>query len=69
MAKATDCVIDIDLAIKIRENHVALGVPLGTNGTLGFRCAECGNPVKPFAGPGVPHFEHIDWNPRCSRSD
>jgi hypothetical protein len=68
MVKATDCVIDIELALSIREM-----LPTASSGYLGFRCRECGQPVKPHRGAEAPtdfpaHFEHIKANPNCSRS-
>lgn len=65
--KATDCVIDIDLAIAIRTHAATLGLRPGAGGDLGFRCTECNQAVKPHdASPR--HFEHLVHNPACSLS-
>lgn len=64
MVKATDCVIDVKFAILIRDKF-----PSPPRGDLGFRCRECGQPVKPHhAGINEAHFEHIDANPECTLS-
>ena len=66
MVKATDCLIDVSLALQIRAM-----LPPAKGGDLGFRCVECGAAVKPHreASEQFPaHFEHITANPSCSRS-
>jgi hypothetical protein len=72
MVKATDCVIDVELALRIRDKAHVLGLTPKARGDLGFRCIECGQPVKPHKGnadsrPSA-HFEHLDENTKCSRS-
>jgi len=66
MVKATDCVIDVNLALRVRDL-----LPPAKSGDLGFRCVECGEPVKPHreASEQFPaHFEHITANRDCSLS-
>jgi hypothetical protein len=68
MVKATDCLIDINLALLIRDKADKLGLS-GPGGSIGFRCTECGQPVRPHAGDKpAAHFEHVDHNPNCSLS-
>ncbi len=66
--KATECLIDVKLAARIREKARALGLSPGRDGDLGFRCPECGQPVKPHVGAVPSHFEHLNENPACGRS-
>jgi hypothetical protein len=64
-----DCVIGIDLANSLRDVADAMGLKV-PEGDLGFKCRECGEPVKPFSdGMQGPHFEHLKRNPDCSLSD
>jgi hypothetical protein len=65
----TECLIDIDLAIAIRELTKALRLKR-PKGNLQFRCPECGYPVKPHeegedaaGSKDVPHFEHLPKHP------
>lgn len=68
MVKATDCMIDINLALLIRDKAHLLGLPF-TGSSIGFRCRECGRPVRPHAGDNPPaHFEHVTHNPGCDLS-
>jgi hypothetical protein len=66
--KATECLIDVHLAMLIRDKAAGLGLRAEHGGDLGFRCRECGQPVKPHAGNVPPHFEHVVGNPACSLS-
>jgi hypothetical protein len=69
MVKATDCLIDIGLALLIRDKSIALGLGAATGSSIGFRCRECEQPVRPHAGENPPaHFEHVTHNPQCTLS-
>ena len=64
-----DALIGITLGNALRGlvDAVGLRVP---EGDLGLVCPECQKPVKPFKdGMQGPHFEHMDRNPNCLRSD
>jgi hypothetical protein len=70
MPRARQCLIDIELANTLRALVDAMGLAV-PRGDLGFRCVQCGMPVKPHAGSSRhdAHFEHLKRNPRCSLSD
>lgn len=64
-----EALIDISLANALRAvvDAMELRVP---EGNLGFRCPECRQPVKPHKdGMQGPHYEHLDRNKNCSRSE
>jgi hypothetical protein len=69
--KMTECLISVELASAVRTlvHSVSVHVP---DGKLGFRCPECGKPVKPHYSAGkelADHFEHLKRNRSCSSSD
>ena len=69
MPAATDCIllelrrIDVNEALSMRQ--------AGMRDYVEFRCVECGRPVRVHdaGGHAAAHFEHLERNPRCSRSD
>jgi len=69
MPRATECVIGIDLANALKKLVEQLPVKV-TEGDLGMRCTECGEPVTPHTSKTESaHFEHLNRNPKCSLSD
>jgi hypothetical protein len=64
MARLTECLISVDLALALREVAKAMNLKI-PDGNLQLKCPECAQPVKPHAqGEGAdgidePHFEHI----------
>jgi hypothetical protein len=70
MPKSDTCVIGVDLAIALRQVARALRFKAPEE-DLGFRCIECGQPVKTTdeSSAAAAHFEHLDRNPSCSLSD
>jgi hypothetical protein len=69
MPRAQECLITIDLANALRDlaSAMRLDVP---GGELGFRCKQCGEPVKPHKASAkqAAHFEHLQRNPACRLS-
>jgi hypothetical protein len=65
MAKATNCLIDVNLAIQLRKERGPKFVKDN------FSCRKCGRPVKPIVenSTGVAHFEHYRRNIDCPLSD
>lgn len=69
MPKLVECLVDVDLALALRDVADALKLKIPT-GNLRLRCPECNQPVKPHQegdGPdGIdgPHFEHIKGYPK-----
>jgi hypothetical protein len=63
MVKIPDCLINVNLALKLRSLHTNVG-------RNDFRCPECKQTVEPHkAGGGVPaHFEHKNDNGKCKLS-
>jgi hypothetical protein len=66
MAKATECLIPVEFALKLRD--------LDKNLARWFRCAECGEAVEPHEAGTDPsgvahaaHFEHVTGNPECRK--
>jgi hypothetical protein len=72
MPNLTECLIDVDVAIALREIARAMKLKI-PNGNLQFRCPECNYPVKPQRegkgpdGIDAPHFEHIPGYPRTCK--
>ncbi len=71
MARATTCVldgqeIDVDEALRLRDQ-----ARQSSDTYPGFRCVECGEPVRPHSAGGhaEAHFEHLSRNPNCRLSD
>ena len=62
-SKITECLINIELAVAIRDMTDAVGFK-PKNGNVGFRCPKCKNPVKVVGE----HFEHLKRNPDCPLS-
>ena len=67
MARAVKCnfegrEISVEHAIALRSRN---------RKNVGFRCIECGKPVRPHKGSsyGAAHFEHLRRNPKCRKSD
>jgi len=69
MARLTECLISVDLALALREVAKAMHLAI-PKGDLQFRCPDCGYPVKPHQegegpdGEDDPHFEHITGYPK-----
>jgi hypothetical protein len=64
-----DAIIGITLGNALRSTVDAMNLKV-PEGDLGFLCPECHRPVKPHKdGMQGPHFEHMQRNPECSRSD
>lgn len=65
MAKATSCLIDVDLALRLRKQY---GPRFSK---ANFSCRKCGRAVKPIVEnpTGVAHFEHYERNIDCPLSD
>lgn len=67
--RATHCKLDgdtisLDEALALRAESEQKGVDQPD-----FRCAGCGEPVRPFGGDqNTPHFEHHDRNKECEFS-
>jgi hypothetical protein len=67
--RATDCLIGVDFAKKLKKLVEAMPVKV-KEGDIGFRCKECGKPVRPFESKTESaHFEHVARNKKCSLSD
>jgi len=68
MAKASKCLIDVGLALSLREFLRKHGQKFKKGD---FICSECGCPVMPMvkSDAGEAHFEHFKRNPSCSLSD
>ena len=69
--RAASCILDrkvvnIDDALKLRDSAKEEGRP-----NPEFRCEECGAPVRAFkaGGNAAAHFEHVEANRDCTRSD
>lgn len=71
MPKMTECLISVELANAVRTMVRSVNART-SDGKLGFRCPECGRPVKPHYSAGrelADHFEHVRRNRSCSLSD
>lgn len=71
MPKATECVLNGNIvgvaeALTLRDEAKARGTARPD-----FRCIDCLKSVWPHrdSGTGAAHFEHMERNPSCPRSD
>ena len=56
MPASTTCKIDVKFALALADLMRAMDMKADV---LPFRCAHCGQPVKPFYSE-IPHFKHLD---------
>jgi hypothetical protein len=68
MAKAKECLIDVNLALQLREFLEKHGRKFKKGELV---CKECRRPVKPMvkSPAGAAHFEHFNRNLDCRLSD